>query len=363
MSASTSSSEASMTSSTRSASVTSTTSSASSSSQSERTSTTTEDKDTETTSVEDDDDEDTESTTSSSTSSNRPSLSTASSTSKASSSSTITSGSDSETDSSSSQSSTKGPGRLSTTTNSTAMPQMSTLITKTTSSYSVTFTPTVPTSADPFIHRETALNGTVFIAVGSALVGVLFLYYLHRLYNYYTSKKNTDTGNLMEQLNTNYIFNKGKFNSGDSDDDMSTIFGNHSTLSLNKLANDATTRENHSIYSANLLNSRSSLVDLNDMVAQQGRSYKNSINKIGTTRASCYISPVGELVQPYSNNEFDSFTDFDSNAGSYSSMLPGNTSRQSVTPNISSNGSSKRDPSKKKRRPPSVLLDDLINQS
>jgi len=167
----------------------------------------------------------------------------------------------------------------------------------------------------------------------------------------------------MEQLNTNYIFNKGKFNSGDSDDDMSTIFGNHSTLSLNKLANDATTRENHSIYSANLLNSRSSLVDLNDMVAQQGRSYKNSINKIGTTRASCYISPVGELVQPYSNNEFDSFTDFDSNAGSYSSMLPGNTSRQSVTPNISSNGSSKRDPSKKKRRPPSVLLDDLINQS
>lgn len=240
---------------------------------------------------------------------------------------------------------------------------MSTLITKTTSSYSVTFTPTVPTSADPFIHRETALNGTVFIAVGSALVGVLFLYYLHRLYNYYTSKKNTDTGNLMEQLNTNYIFNKGKFNSGDSDDDMSTIFGNHSTLSLNKLANDATTRENHSIYSANLLNSRSSLVDLNDMVAQQGRSYKNSINKIGTTRASCYISPVGELVQPYSNNEFDSFTDFDSNAGSYSSMLPGNTSRQSVTPNISSNGSSKRDPSKKKRRPPSVLLDDLINQS
>lgn len=239
---------------------------------------------------------------------------------------------------------------------------MSTLITKTTSSYSVTFTPTVPTSSDPFIHRETALNGTVFIAVGAALVGVLFLYYLHRLYNYYTSKKNTDTGNLMEQLNTNYIFNKGKFNSGDSDDDMSTIFGNHSTLSLNKLANDANARDNHSIYSANLLNSRSSLVDLNDMVAQQGRSYKNSINKIGTTRASCYISPVGELIQPYSNSEFDSFTDFDSN-GSYSSMLPGNISRQSVTPNMSSNGSSTRDPSKKKRRPPSVLLDDLINQA
>lgn len=268
-------------------------------------------------------------------------------TSRSSSATTSPSSTSSRTSSSSSASSTS-------TSSSSALP----VITQTTSySYSVG----IP-EASPYVYRPHNLNGTVFIAMGATIFGVLAFYNLWRLVAFLRSKKaalsnekpeeyHQYAGFIQEDSSTlKYdagVFKKFKHNRSS----RSSLFdGGESTIGFNG-----------SLYSLGNASFGASTVMLNDASGespQQGRSLRNSIygnssvynlNNMSTSapmtynearsRSSMFISPVNEMLSrsslglPLEERDMPSPTE--------------ETSREKTNP--------------KRQRPPSMILDDLIN--
>lgn len=234
------------------------------------------------------------------------------------------------------------------------MPTLST----TEESYS-SYTATVPTTVNPYINISTEPQNLVFIIVGGIIGLVLIVFVIVRLYMYWLAGRRAK--NEKEVYYNSFVFG--------SNTSSSSFFGGHSSSSSmwEKNSSNGLSSANSSIY---MLSKMSSGSLLNQTEGGQGRSYRNALNKDNAlvgNRGSMFISPVMQmsttsLPQPFLSGLDDPSTGpglVDTSVVN-SPALPGpyNTIGSSYLDELRPQYQTKSKPS----RPPSQLLDDLLDE-
>lgn len=259
--------------------------------------------------------------------------------------------------SSSSQSSSKSSSKSSSSTSK--MPTISTTTSasvsngtytsnSTTSSYSVTFTPIVPTGLNPDIQIETLPKGTTFIAVGGVL-GLLFsVLFLTRLIMSCISSKNAKKGifgNQEEQEHPRFDYDPSLFH-------RSELKKNYTRTSI------------YSLGSGSTLNVLGSQATMEQMVAPSGRSLRSALMN-NKSRASLFISPTEMLANQQIYGGFDSpesiYFSQNSPIESPATAAYANSTPAPSVFDRSTNDINRGFENKRPSRPPSVFMEQLFD--
>lgn len=268
---------------------------------------------------------------------------------------------------------TKGPQTTSVTVVKRAdMPSLSESETKS-YSYSLAIPNAIKTSSsrkDPYIYRSNLPENLVFIVVG-AIIGFILLSFLgYRITAYILSNQRAKTD---REVYTNFGHNSGSgfaFGSESSNSSMLEKSSLGSVSSLHMLSrHNSLLQLQHDTDTSTLSNS------------QQGRSYRNAISDNKSNRGSMFISPVLELMNTKSNSQLE-LPLYHKNASqtfnsSLASLIQNPVMMDSPINDFQptrdhTNGSSPdmllvqtqlhpQQPQSKLKRPPSMVLDNLIN--
>lgn len=217
---------------------------------------------------------------------------------------------------------------------------------------------------DPYIYSSSLPENLVFVVVGAIIGFILLCLVVYRIAAYILS-------NRRAKADREVYFNSS-YNSGST---FGSESSNSSMLEKSSLG---------SVSSLHLLSRHNSLLQLqhetdnNTMSAsQQGRTYRNAVSDNKTNRGSMFISPVLELMNNKSGSQLE-LPLYHKNASevfNHSLMsiarslimldspvyenFPSNMTNNSSTDQLLSQ--SQLDPQPKLKRPPSMVLDNLIN--
>jgi len=229
---------------------------------------------------------------------------------------------------------------------SSGMPQITTTAdsgsNSTSSSYTVTFTPIVPTASNPEIQMATLPQGTTFIAVGGVLGVVFSVLIVTRLIMAFISFQAAKKGKMAQNQQKEFDYDPSLFQEKDLKKHTSraSIYSLGSTSTLNVLGSQAS---------------------MEQMIAPSGRSLRTALMN-NNSRASMFISPTEMLANQhiYNNRGFEDqgYLSYDSPIESPSTGAYTHTPTHSTFDNLQD---ANRDGRKVKSRPPSVFMEQLFD--
>lgn len=208
------------------------------------------------------------------------------------------------------------------------------------SSYTVTFTPLVPTSSNPEIQIPKLPSGTTFIAVGGVLGLVFSALIFTRVLMACISSNRAKKGNMMQNQPQEFDYDP-------------TLFPEKSLMKNTSRAFV------YSLGSTSTLNVLGSQASMEQLIAPGGRSLRTALMN-NNSRASMFISPTEVLV----NQQLYGRSHEDNGYFSYDSPIesPSTGAYAHSTPSLGDlpQEQTRQDP-RKRSRPPSVFMEQLFN--
>lgn len=159
---------------------------------------------------------------------------------------------------------------------------------KTSSSYTGTFTPSIPTGFNPFVDKRRGENGSIFIIFGTIIISLLVGILLTRLWFWLKNRRATEDDKLFED----YYGGSNGFMKYDSD------FVNKEKSSYNVyLESSPESGFSHASKSSTSSAGGQSGVDLNNLTSKPGRSLRGtSQSYVLPTKRNSFISPINALI-------------------------------------------------------------------
>mmetsp|Transcript_3085 Transcript_3085/g.3451 ORF Transcript_3085/g.3451 Transcript_3085/m.3451 type:complete len:325 (-) Transcript_3085:119-1093(-) len=222
---------------------------------------------------------------------------------------------------------------------------------------------------DPYIYRSSLPENLVFIVVGAIILFILLCFIGYRITAYILSNKRAKSDREV-YYNFGYNAGNGTFGSESSNSSMLEKSSLGSVSSLHMLSrHNSLLQLQHEAENSTLSNS------------QQGRSYRNAVSDNKSNRGSMFISPVLELMNTKSNSQLElplyhrnaSQTFNNSLASLIQNLAMMDSPMNDFHPNMNHSNASLNDlllvqtqlqtkqPQSKLKRPPSMVLDNLIN--
>ncbi|CUM45359.1 uncharacterized protein AC631_00474 [Debaryomyces fabryi] len=222
---------------------------------------------------------------------------------------------------------------------------------------------------DPYIYRSSLPENLVFIVVGAIILFILLCFIGYRITAYILSNKRAKADREV-YYNFGYNPGSGAFGSESSNSSMLEKSSLGSVSSLHMLSrHNSLLQLQHETDNITLSNS------------QQGRSYRNAVSDNKANRGSMFISPVLELMNTKSNSQLElplyhknaSQTFNNSLASLIRNLEMMDSPVNDFHPNMNHSNASFNDlqlvqtqlqtqhPQSKLKRPPSMVLDNLIN--